>query len=260
MRCFICSSHYEVEGHLQPRMLRCGHTFCTSCILGISDSISIQCPHCATVTSVKAIASVYALPINLSLIKLINDLQCTDCSEDEDLCKGCKTEKATKVCFSCDPEGCKLCERCCTSEHERDFAPVRAHKPILITDLKSNPRSMCRTHTGHSIMYYSEKAEKFACQEYLNRLPDHTKADYVQVEVAIQTMKSRVAAVMQKLDGYLRRLELSQDRVASAQSQVLEAGPKTIQEIQEQFTTFQEIFQQRQEIILGNVTKCVSLL
>ena len=67
-------------------------------------------------------------------------------------------------------------------------------------------------------------------------------------------MKSRVTAVMQKLDGYLRRLEQFQHEVATVQSQVLEAEPKTIQEISEQFTKFQNIFKQRQESILMEVT------
>ena len=252
MKCFICSSFFEVEGHFQPRMLKCGHTFCTSCILDMFNLDSIQCPLCTTITSVKAIG-VYALPINLSLIKLISE-----CCKDDELCRGCEKEKPTKICFNCDPEGCKLCERCCTSEHERDFAPVRAHKPILLIDMKSKPKNKCRTHSGHSIAYYSEKTGTFACQEYLSSKPDHIKADYVQVEVAIQTMKSRVTAVMQKLDGYLKRLEQSQHKVATVQSQVMEAGPKTIQEIREQFTKFQNVFQKRQESILMDVTQCVS--
>ena len=198
---------------------------------------------------------VYALPINSILVTLIHDLT-------TDICSVCKKEEAVKICYRCDPAGCWLCERCCTLEHERDFAPVRTHKPIPITCAKSCviSNNECHTHIGQPLRYYSERTEKFACKEYLDDQPEHVKADYVRVEIAVQSLKSRVMTVMQNLDDYLKRLQDSQDVILTMQSQLLEIGPKAIQDIKEHFVDFKNELQTRQNNILNRANQCVSVL
>ena len=63
---------------------------------------------------------------------------------------------------------------------------------------------------------------------------------------------------MQDLDDYLKRLEDSQNKISAIQRQLLEVGPKAIQDIQKQFANFQIIFQKRQNALLRNTDTYVS--
>ena len=198
--------------------------------------------------------------------------ECVACSEEKDMdpscieekkkdtCSACGKEEATKICFSCDPIGCKLCEVCCTLEHERDFAPVRAHQPMLIKSVKGMPRYKCGTHVGQPLTHYSEKTGTFACEGYLDSQPDDIKSDYVQLEAVVHTLKSRAMAVMQNLEEYLKRLESSYYKISTMQSQLMEKGPKTIQEIRNQFGDCQQMFQERQNALMTNVKEYVSYI
>ena len=253
----MCNSPFERDGKFQPRMLNCGHTFCTHCILSMSHQKSIKCPYCSTTTAIEAMG-VYALPVNSTLVKIIHKLKMQkDEAKVNDLCCACSKEEATRICFSCDPVGCRLCETCCNSEHQRRFAPVRSHKPILIEQAKRVPKNKCNIHHYQSLTHFSETTGTFACQKCLDSQPD-IKASYVKVDAVIQTQKSRVATVMQDLDDYLKRLEDSQNKISAIQSQLLEIGPKAIQDIQKQFADFQIIFQKRQNALLRNTDTYVS--
>lgn len=258
MRCSICNNPYGADGRFQPKMLKCGHTYCTDCILGLSHQNSIKCPDCSTISAV-GIMGVYALPTNSTLLTLIDELRAQkDEVVVEDLCHACNKEKAVIICFNCDPVGCKLCDACSTSEHERDFAPVRAHKPIPIRGKKSVPKNMCRCHIGQLLTHYSEKTGTFACQQYLETQPEDIKSNYLPIEVVVQVLKTRLSSVLQNLEGYLKRLQASHQNISIIQSQLRETGPTTIQEIQKQFSNFQAIFQKRQNALLEDMDAYVS--
>ena len=251
MECPACSSPFKIDGHRQPRMLQCGHTFCTDCIDKVSyQNHIIQCPYCPVVTRFKVGAGAYARPVNSILVQLIHEKMqkdkaegiacseeeqdinscieqnkketCRNCKADEETCRNCRTEKATKICFSCDPTGCKLCEACCTSEHERDFAPVHAHKPVLIKNVKGMSRYKCGTHVGQPLTHYSEKTGTFACKEQLDSLSDEEKADYEQLEAVVHNLKSRATAIMQNLQEYLIWLESSYHKISTMQNQLID--------------------------------------
>ena len=201
---------------------------------------------------------VFALPVNATLVKIIHDLKIQkDEAKIKDLCCACNKKEAVKICFSCDPAGCRLCEACCTSEHRRRFAPLRSHKPINIEEVKKVPKNKCNIHHKQSLTHFSEKTGTFVCRKCLDSQPDK-KADYVEVDIAIQTLKSRVTAAMKNLDDYLKRLEDSQNKISIIQSQLLEDGDKTMQDIQKQFADFQIIFEKRQNTLLKNIDTCVS--
>ena len=219
----------------------------------MSHSNRIKCSSCAKVTSV-GIIGVNALPVNLTLVKFIHD-----CQEQRDFCYACHVTRAVKICYSCDPLGFRLCEECCTREHERDFPPVRAHNPMLIeVDGKINPRISCNTHDCLSLTHFSEKHRKFACKPHLDDQPDDVKADYEKIEVAVQKLKSDLSPVIDNLEGYLKRLQDAHHNISTIQSQFAMIGSKTIMAIQHRFTKFQDIFQERQEHLRKHADTCVS--
>jgi len=221
----------------------------------------VKCPYCFAITPV-GIMGIFALPVNLALVALVNDLKIHDSPQEvvvEDLCCACNREKAVKICFNCDPAGCKLCEACCTYEHDRGFAPARAHKPISIRDENKILKNMC-IHHNQPLTHYSEKTATFACQKCLEVKPDDIEVDHEPLEVVIQTFKSKLTPVVQNLEAYLRRVQDSHRNISIIQSQLRQAGPKTIQDIQTQFAKFQLIFQERQKTLVEKMEDYVSCL
>ena len=263
MECPICINPFTADGHFQPKLLQCGHTFCTDCILNMSYSLNdIKCPYCFTVTPV-GILGTYALPVNSTLVQFILDLKAQTQERGmrmADVCCVCKDKEAVKICYNCDPLGCKLCEECCTREHERDFPPVCAHKPIPIENGKSKLNNRCCTHPHQQLTHYSEKHKKIVCKHYLNDQPDDSKADYIPVEAAVQRLKSQLTPVMRNLDGYLKRLEDAHHNISTTQNQLMNIGPNTIQEIGKQFVNFKDMLEKRRETFLQHVETCVSNL
>ena len=222
-------------------MLQCGHTFCTDCILDMSHSNMINCSYCAAVTSVETMG-VYALLVKFKFIRHIQEQEFI--KEIKDLCFNYEDKEAVKICYNCDPLGCKLCEDCCTKKHERDCPPVHAHKPICIED--DGKKNLRINHRGLSLMtHYFEECKKFVCQQYLGNQPDDVKADYEHV---VQESKS-----------WSKQLN-AHHNISTIQNQLMETGPNTIKQILEQFTNFQEMFQKRQSTLHQTVDAYVSKL
>lgn len=71
--CGICFSEYSVDERspCAPRILRCGHTFCSDCLIKILETThKLVCPKCrSNVTDMKEI------PLNKALIQLIKRAQ-----------------------------------------------------------------------------------------------------------------------------------------------------------------------------------------
>lgn len=49
--CWLCCEIYDDQNFL-PRLLSCGHTFCSSCLENLLKNNSISCPECRTTASV----------------------------------------------------------------------------------------------------------------------------------------------------------------------------------------------------------------
>lgn len=266
MDCPICKNAYEPDGIHQPKILKCGHTICIDCIvkLSMSSPMGLKCPYCFGVTPVGSMG-VHALPNNAALITVVNNMKIHDVAETEDraivedLCCACKTEKAVKICFSCDPLGCKLCEACCTLEHGRDFAPIRMHKPILIEDVDPKKhRNQCHNHHGQSVTHFSEKTRTFACQKCLDSFSDDIRSFYNPIEAATHSCKAKLEPIMCDIEKYLERVQDAHHKVSTIQNQLRWVGPKTIQDIQTQFAEFQRIFTERQKTLVNDTETFVS--
>ena len=252
--CPICTNRFTVDGPLQPRILKCGHTFCTNCIQQTSkmEKNFIKCSFCYGVTP-KGAMGIYALPVNIALVDILSNmnLQRRETTPVDICCMHGCNHPAEKICFECDPKGCKLCEVCCIAEHNRQFPPVKMHKPLNIDEVNT---SLCIKHK-QLLTHYSEKATTFACKECLAELGDK---DFLPMEAAIQTLRQRLPKMMKDLESYLRRLQDAQRRMETIQGELGATKSKTMQEILKKFTNYQSIFQKRENTLIANLEMEVS--
>lgn len=67
--CPICLEKYK-----HPRNLNCGHPFCTTCLHLITINNQITCPICRYITKFNGLNLLTDLPINSSLISIIDEM------------------------------------------------------------------------------------------------------------------------------------------------------------------------------------------
>ena len=262
LECPICANRFTVDGPLQPKILKCGHTFCTNCIWQTSkmEINQIKCSFCFGVTPIGALG-IYALPVNRTLVDIISNMNLQESLDNGptpvDLCCYCNERPAAKICFGCDPAGCKLCDQCCDAEHNRPFAPVKSHKPLNINEVTNVPKNYCVKH-DQMLTYYSVKAETFACKKCVAELDDDLNIQFLPLEAAIQLTRQKIPKVTEDLESHLRRLQDAQHRLERIQGELGVAKSKAIQEILKKFSRYQIIFQERQKTLLANLESKVS--
>lgn len=256
LECPICANRFTIDGPLQPKLLKCGHTFCTNCIWKTSqmEMNSIKCSFCFGTTLLGSLG-IYALPINRTLVDILNvNLQesLENGNIPVDLCCYCNEKPAEKICFGCDPSGCKLCEQCCTVEHNRPFAPVKSHKPLSIDEVANVPKNFCSKHE-QLLTHYSEKAAVFGCMKCLAEQSEEVDVEFLLIDVAMQTLRQKLPQVTENLEGYLKRLQDAQRKMEMVQGQLGVTKSQAMQEIQKKFSKYQVVFQERQKTLLTNL-------
>ena len=256
LECPICTDRYTVDGHLQPNILKCGHTFCRKCIQEISkmETNVIKCSFCSGITPIGPLG-VYALPVNRLLVDILCDMNIQG-SLEVDLCFNCDENPAEKICFGCDPIGYKMCEPCCFTEHNRPFDPIRSHKPLNIDEVMSTPGNFCSKHK-QLLTHYSEKTGIYACKECLEEKLT-TDKEFLPIDAAIQAFKQRLLPVTENLEGYLKRLRVAKRKMKKIQGQLEQNEVQAMQEIQTKFFSYQKMFQKQQMTLLSNMKSEVS--
>ena len=252
LECPICANRFTVDGPLQPRILKCGHTFCTNCIQKTSmmERKQIKCSFCFGVTP-KGALGIYELPVNITLVDILSKRGLQGETTPIDLCCICN-HPAEKICYDCDPSGCKLCEVCCNTEHSRSFSPAQMHKPLNINEANA---SFCVKHK-QLLTHYSETETIFACKECLTELGDES---FRPIEVVIQTLRQGLPKVMEDLESYLRRLQDAQYKMERIQNEFGVTKLKTMQKMIKKFNNYQTIFQERENTLIANLEMEVSI-
>jgi len=76
--CSVCLETFQSqnEGDITtskvPRLLGCGHTFCTGCLVSLNNSSGVECPQCRTVTRLDK--GIEGLKSNYTLMQIIDAL------------------------------------------------------------------------------------------------------------------------------------------------------------------------------------------
>jgi len=214
----------------------------------------IKCSFCFGITPLGSLG-IYALPVNRTLVDILSvTLQenLEDGNIPVDLCCYCNEKPAEKICFGCDPIGCKLCEPCCTAEHSRPFAPVKSHKPLNIDEVANIPKNFCSKHE-QLLTHYSEKAAIFGCKKCLAEQSEEVDVEFLPMDVAMQTLRQKLPHVTENLEGYLKRLQDAQREMEMIQGKLGVTKSQAMQEIQKKFSKYQIVFQERQKTLLANL-------
>lgn len=166
--CGVCKQSFH-----RPRLLRCLHSFCKSCIESLAASGSggvtegiVICPTCSSPSDLGS-EGIDALPVNFLILKnqnysleeKKNPIKCANCEDNAE---------ATGQCGECKEF---LCDKC-TAAHRR-VRVTRGHQIIPLNELTSqeeannnlcNPDS-CSEHKLEELTYFCQTCDMLICRE-----------------------------------------------------------------------------------------------
>ena len=157
---FECSVCLESLINKQPRLLSCGHTFCTPCLQQLSAGNTVNCPKCRSPTHLPP-GGVQALPKNTDIIKMIEREQELS-ARNEHFCQMCRKRdaKIEYICTSCHK---RLICKACYNKHRR-IPALKAHNVLPIEETLTVKRTHenCKKH-GELLEYFCPQCEKAIC-------------------------------------------------------------------------------------------------
>ena len=158
---FECCICLEILIKKQPRLLHCGHTFCTPCLHQIIRKDEIICPKCRSVTRVPP-GGVEGLPKNSDLRKVWDreqEMNSLVRGRGDQSCNMCKRfSKAEYICTSCPVR--IICKNC--ADLHKTIPILIPHTVVKLQALKTAATVHCEEH-NLPMEYFCSFCEEGLC-------------------------------------------------------------------------------------------------
>lgn len=164
--CSVCKQLFH-----RPKLLRCLHSFCKSCIESLAGNASgkegiVICPICSSLSELGS-KGIDSLPVNFLILK--NQSYMVEEKKTLIKCGNCEDNaEATGQCSECKEF---LCDKC-TAAHRR-VRVTREHQIIPLNELTTedgnnnnlhNPDN-CSEHNREELTYFCQTCDKLICRE-----------------------------------------------------------------------------------------------
>ena len=153
--CSICLEGYNDKDKF-PRMLGCGHSFCSSCLERLlHGGNTIRYPTCRNLIAVRT--GVAGLSKNFDLLKIV-DNQPKQAAENtgSQVCEPCdKKHPATFCCLDCKENMCDT-----AAQIHKSSKLSRDHRVVTFKELKANPQLALRLFSARNITINSAFSTK----------------------------------------------------------------------------------------------------
>ncbi|CAL4193938.1 unnamed protein product, partial [Meganyctiphanes norvegica] len=234
--CEVCATPYH-SNVCNPRLLRCGHTICGSCVAHLIKIRSFFCPFCRA--SCRSIKSENELPLNRFILDLLekenNDIcdnnnvnNCLKNLDKSSINEGLNSSKSSVIpssiplvhagvcqehgyyrdmrCSSCNISICKQCTYC---DHPQNICRVI---PITKANLENHVRFRAK-EKSHAVMHNC----KYITDNLLTRLP--------RLEAAAKRQAKAVESLQSELE-FQQMLQKEVDDHVANMKDVLNEGQK----------------------------------
>ena len=214
MQCPNCKENYNTEGARQPRIIiTCGHSFCRKCIQSLrKDGGTLNCPQCGQLCSepdAPNVALMGYIDVQMQRAQKPEKVREIPAPKQALICQQCNKVDAYFICFQCLPTGFRFCRECNRLEHDREFGPVRSHKPRPIDEVKYG--AILPTCTQHSRVceYFSFGENQFACDE-CRQEAEHNPDKFMDIEAAVTLVRGKIPPLMTKVSTMRDQLQAIQ--------------------------------------------------
>ena len=191
-----CSVCLESMLSKEPRILTCGHTFCTPCIRKLISKNPFTCPECRS-ESIIPKGGVEQMPKNLNFISV--------CQAMENLALHSKEPEHDKLCGICYRNGKKVraphfCEQCpqrlicqpCVDKHSRVSILKLHHIHEIEEDHHVLPSRQCPEHK-QPVEYFCMKCQDGLCLDCIyNELHNDHEDQITDFESGVKALRNEV--------------------------------------------------------------------
>ena len=159
--CLGCCEVYD-DQNLCPRMLKCGHSFCTRCLWQLlTADDKIPCPTCRVEVKVSQ-DGVAGLPKNFELLRILDVTPQQQEVESLFNCEICDDEHlAIFWCFNCDEDMCKV-----AAEFHTRYKVMNHH--TLISLESATATAFCSKHS-EPFRLFDKTCNHMVCRGCINR-------------------------------------------------------------------------------------------
>ena len=211
--CSICFEGYNDENKC-PRMLSCGHSFCSRCLERLLRGNTIDCPKCRNTFVVPS--GVHGLPTNFALLEIVNETVPKQHAENTSHtgsheCEACdEKHPAAFICLDCKKNMCKTAAQF----HTRNGAS-RDHRVVTFKEPKANPRLasvtvLCPEHNDQ-FCFFDEDCGRVICRDCYTL--DHSGHKCVVVAEAASKYRQEMEALVTKASCQVEKIKVADTQV-----------------------------------------------
>ena len=235
LECSICCELFDDQTRC-PRLLSCGHSFCSDCLEKLLNEKTINCPTCRNAVSVPA--GVAGLPKNFALLDILLTMpQKQEEDEGSPICETCDDEQhpATSCCLDCKENMCKDAARW----HVRQRA-TRDHRVVSLEELKANPKLaavpvFCSEH-NEQFRFFDEDCGHVVCRDCVTL--KHNGHKCLSLAEAASKYRQEMEALATKANTHAEDIKAAEARVEGVSLELKQAYKKQAALIQ---GTFKEV-------------------
>lgn len=239
LSCDICREIFNGTNRI-PRMLPCGHSFCSTCLSTIIlQAKEPKCPLCLKFIQYKF---VYEIPCNFSLKQVAENYQgnnetsssssITSTSFDDSKCSVHKLPQ-THYCEDCRKF---LCSKCISNDHK--VSSSCSHEPMEITEVFKVKMSQCHVTSADL------NKRRFIQQRKLKKLSNHVSID-LQMYLNLAEEQEKELKITQDL---IHSLNADLTKIANLEDEMNSLHIHELQQSNLDATSFDTIFKQETEL------------
>ena len=199
LECSVCQEQFSEIN--EPKILKCLHTFCKSCLeawLRQQGGGALSCPTCRQITECSD-NNINSLPSNLFYKQMVDIVTAYTGQGEEDSphCGNCDERKSLK--FYCSDCNCFLCEDCAGAHRKLKVLSGHHVKEIGSfepSDLQDYARraNVCKQHNDE-VRFYCEQCVICICRDCA--ILEHRDHNIVSLDKGLEKKKSEIEIKLQ---------------------------------------------------------------
>ena len=230
----FCMSRTEFSETNDPKILKCLHTFCKSCLeawLRQQGGGALSCPTCRQITDCPN--NISSLPSNLFYKQMVDIVKAYSGQGQEDSpeCGNCDERKSLK--FYCADWNHFLCGDCAVAH--RKMKALSGHQVKEIGKFKpSDARdyarraNVCKKHNDE-VRFYCEQCVICICRDCA--ILDHRDHNIVSLDNGLQKKKSEIENKMQEVQANVSRLRSEKESLEKQRIRMSKSVEQATEEI-----------------------------
>ena len=236
--CSICLEGYNDKDKC-PRMLSCGHSFCSSCLERFLHGNTIRCPTCRNPIAVPT--GVTGLSINFALLNIVdNQPKQPAGNTGSQVCEPCdKKHPATFCCLDCKENMCET-----AALFHKSSKATRDHRVVSLEELKANPQlaslsELCPEH-NEKFRFFDNDCGHVICRDC--QALNHNGHKCVTLAEAASKYRQEMETLVTKASSQAEKIKAAEAQVRRANVSMKEACEKQRAELQGFFREVRHVF------------------